>query len=215
MRSAIFSRLAISLFDKFSSSESSTSCSRRLRFVTESVFSRRPCPVRIESTNPDSTDRGTQNPPAATSGSARTSWSRASTYVSNPFTPKRSSEKLFASLCCSPTTISRDSGQRSSRFVSSAPVAGLAAWASTTYTLAFGGSSARRSGASVDSSCFKITLNCDFASNRSNSLSTSGCGESMQTVSLELALFVATFSSLGENCTNGQVPRKPMFSNCY
>src|SRR5229473_1795459 len=80
----------------------------------------------------------------------------------------------------------RDSGERSIRLVKSAPVAGLAAWPSTTYTLAFGGSKVRRSGARVDSSCLAMTLKCDLAKRRSNSPSTSGCGESMQTVSFEL-----------------------------
>src|SRR5712692_9248875 len=100
----------------------------------------------------------------------------------------------------------RDSGERSIRLVKSAPVAGLAAWPSTTYTLAFGGSKVRRSGARVESSHLAMTLKCDLANRRSNSPSTSGCGESMQTVSFELVLFVATvFSSLRETCPNGQV----------
>src|SRR5207249_9247092 len=62
----MLSLLAISLFERFSSSESRTSCSRRLRLVTESVFRRRPWPVRMESTNPERSWRGTQNPPLAT-----------------------------------------------------------------------------------------------------------------------------------------------------
>src|SRR5580698_7876032 len=53
----MLSLLAISLLERFSSNESRTSCSRRLRLVTVSVLRRRPWPVRIESTNPDTTDR--------------------------------------------------------------------------------------------------------------------------------------------------------------
>src|SRR5258707_656101 len=49
----MLSLLAISLSERFSSSESRTSGSRRLRFVTESVLRRRPWPVRMESTNPE------------------------------------------------------------------------------------------------------------------------------------------------------------------
>ena len=37
-----------------------------------------PLLVSIESTKPDSTERGTQKPPCETRGSARASWSRAS-----------------------------------------------------------------------------------------------------------------------------------------
>src|SRR5882724_1820226 len=79
VRSAMLSLLAISLFERFSRSESRTSCSGRLRFVTASVFRRRHWPMRMESTKPDRTERGTQKPPTATSGKARINCSRAST----------------------------------------------------------------------------------------------------------------------------------------
>src|ERR1700739_73809 len=73
VRSAMFSLLAISLLERFSSSESRTSCSRRLRLATESDFRRRVWPERIESTKPERTVRGTQKPPVATRGRARMS----------------------------------------------------------------------------------------------------------------------------------------------
>jgi hypothetical protein len=45
----------------------------------------------------------------------------------------------------------------------------------------------------VDSSCLTMTLNCGaFESKRSNSLSTNGCGERMQTVSLVFVRLVDT-----------------------
>jgi hypothetical protein len=50
----------------------------------------------------------------------------------------------------------------------------------------------RRSGASVDSSCMTMTLKGAFARIRSNSLSTRGCGERIQTVSLAAAFLAAT-----------------------
>ena len=45
----------------------------------------------------------------------------------------------------------------------------------------------------MDSSCFAITLNGVLARSRSNSPSTRGCGERMQTVNLVLARLVVTF----------------------
>src|SRR5262249_37954354 len=78
VRSAMLSLPAISLFERVSRSESRTSCSRRLRLATESDLSRRVWPARIESTKPERRVRGTQKPPLATSGRARTNWSRAS-----------------------------------------------------------------------------------------------------------------------------------------
>src|SRR6202158_2728559 len=73
VRSAMLSLLAISLLERFSRSESRTSCSRRLRLATESDFRRRVWPESIESTKPERTVRGTQKPPVATSGNARMS----------------------------------------------------------------------------------------------------------------------------------------------
>src|SRR5256885_17157244 len=82
-------------------------------------------------------------------------------------------------------------------------------------TWARGGSRVRRSGAGVDSSCLENTLNGAFARMRSNSLSTNGCGERMQTASLEEARFVVTVCQGIENWPNGQVPLVFLFSNCY
>ena len=70
MRSAMLSLLAISLLERFSRSESRTSCSRRLRLVTESVFRRRPWPVRMESTKPE---RSSAWDPETTAGDKRQS----------------------------------------------------------------------------------------------------------------------------------------------
>src|SRR5580692_518632 len=70
------------------------------------------------------------------------------------------------------------------------------------------------SGASVDSSCLTTTLNGAFDKTRSNSLSTRGCGERMQTVIFELRL-VATMCQPSQNCPKGQVSWKGLFSNCY
>src|SRR5271169_6121591 len=72
------------------------------------------------------------------------------------------------------------------------------------------------SGASVDSSCLTTTLTpCALDKTRSNSLSTRGCGERMQTDSLELVRLVATVCQRSENCPKGQVSWKGLFSNCY
>src|ERR1044071_8900293 len=68
VRSAMLSLPAISLLERFSSRESRTSCSRRLKLATESDLRRRVWPERMESTKPERTVRGTQKPPAATSG---------------------------------------------------------------------------------------------------------------------------------------------------
>src|SRR5260370_19341705 len=67
------------------------------------------------------------------------------------------------------------------------------------------GSRVRRSGARVDSSCLTITLNWDFAKMRSNSLSTKGCGERMQTVNFVEVRFVVTVRQSIENWPKGQV----------
>jgi hypothetical protein len=50
---------------------------------------------------------------------------------------------------------------------------------------------------------------------RSNSLSTRGCGERMQTINLEDARFVVTICQRSENWPKGQVPLASLFSNCY
>src|SRR4029077_18074223 len=71
------------------------------------------------------------------------------------------------------------------------------------------------SGASVDSSCLTTTLNEAFDKTRSNSLSTRGCGDRMQTVSFEDTRLVATMCQRSENCPLGQVSWKGLFSNCY
>src|SRR5260370_17509119 len=70
---------------------------------------------------------------------------------------------------------------------------------------ALGGVRVRRSGARVDSSCLTITLNWDFAKMRSNSLSTKGCGERMQTVNFVEVRFVVTVRQSIENWPKGQV----------
>jgi hypothetical protein len=57
----------------------------------------------------------------------------------------------------------------------------------------------------VDSSCLRITLNWDLARMRSNSLSTRGCGERMQTVSFVEVRFVVTVRQIIENWPKGQV----------
>src|SRR5579859_74756 len=64
------------------------------------------------------------------------------------------------------------------------------------------------SGASVDSSCLTTTLNGAFDKTRSNSLSTRGCGDRMQTISFEDARLVATMCQRSENCPMGQVSWK-------
>src|ERR1700686_1394387 len=56
VRSAMLSLLAISLLERFSRSESRTSCSRRLRLATESDLRRRVCPERMGSTKRKSAD---------------------------------------------------------------------------------------------------------------------------------------------------------------
>jgi len=74
----------------------------------------------------------------------------------------------------------------------------------------------RKSGARVDSSCLEMTLNWEaLPSKRSNSVSTSGCGESRQTVSLEAIVFVATVLEGRETQAFGQGPWDQMFTNCY
>src|SRR5579864_2467182 len=90
---------------------------------------------------------------------------------------------------------------------SSAPAAGLATCASTTYTVALGIGKCRKSGPSVDSKCLEIVLNSGFPSTRSNSLSTSGCGESRQTCkAFFLAVFFTDFESIGTgNAEQGSV----------
>jgi hypothetical protein len=50
---------------------------------------------------------------------------------------------------------------------------------------------------------------------RSNSVSTKGCGESRQTVSLEAIVFVATVLEGRESRAMGQGPWGQMFTNCY
>ncbi len=57
----------------------------------------------------------------------------------------------------------------------------------------------------MDSSCLRTTLNWDLAKMRSNSLSTRGCGERMQTVSFEEVRFVVTVRQIIENWPKGQV----------
>ena len=57
----------------------------------------------------------------------------------------------------------------------------------------------------MDSSCLRITLNWDLARMRSNSLSTRGCGERMQTVSFVEVRFVVTVRQIIENWPKGQV----------
>src|SRR5437870_3353885 len=81
--------------------------------------------------------------------------------------------------------------------------------------LGAGRSTVRRSGASVDSSCLENTLNGAFARMRSNSLSTKGWGERMQTASLEEARLVVTVCQGIENWPKGQVPLTDLSSNCY
>src|SRR5271170_4542174 len=103
--------------------------------------------------------------------------------------------------------------------VSKAPVAWRAACASITYTCALGGSRLRKSGASVDSNCLGITLKWGaLANRRSNSLSTRGCGDNKQTVSLEDMRFGATVATVlegSERQAQGQEPWAPMFTSCY
>src|SRR5216684_4952721 len=85
---------------------------------------------------------------------------------------------MRASLCCSRI------------LESSAPAAGFATCASTTYTTALGIGKWRKSGPRVDSKCLKTVLNAGFASTRWNSLRTRGCGEIRQTCN---AFFLAGF----------------------
>jgi len=58
-------------------------------------------------------------------------------------------------------------------------------------------------------------LNGAFSKIRSNSLSTSGCGDKMHTISFEDPRFVFTCASLKENWPKGQGPLADMFLNCY
>src|SRR5260370_12003756 len=95
VRSAMLSLLAISLLERFSRSESRTSCSRRLRLVTESVFRRGPWPVRMESTNPEGSWGGAQKPPLGQSGSARIHFSGSATSLNRPFHPLHHVGKHF------------------------------------------------------------------------------------------------------------------------
>jgi len=74
----------------------------------------------------------------------------------------------------------------------------------------------RKSGASVDSSCLEMTLNWEaLPSRRSNSVSTRGCGERRQTVSLEAIVFVATVLEGRECWAMEQGTWGQMFTNCY
>ena len=72
----------------------------------------------------------------------------------------------------------------------------------------------RKSGPSVDSKCLEIVLNSGFASTRSNSLSTKGCGESRQTCSIFfLADFFTDFEIIGtaneeQGSVNGELRRR-------
>jgi hypothetical protein len=60
-----------------------------------------------------------------------------------------------------------------------------------------------------------MTLNWGLFKTRSNSLSTSGWGESKQTVSFELVRFVATVRQGRKNWPEGQGGLGGVFSNCY
>src|SRR5665213_2792119 len=96
---------------------------------------------------------------------------------------------------------------RASRFCSRilesrALAAGLATCASTTYTVALGMGRWRRSGPSVDSMCLDIVLKSGFASTRSNSLSTKGCGEIRHTCNaFFLTGFFTDFEVIGRRDT--------------
>src|SRR5579863_10067895 len=74
----------------------------------------------------------------------------------------------------------------------------------------------RKSGPSVDSICLEIVLNSGFASKRSNSLSTRGCGESRQTCNaFFLAGFFTDFEIIGtvnteQGSFNGKLRRRTM-----
>ena len=57
----------------------------------------------------------------------------------------------------------------------------------------------------MDSNCLAITLNWGLANSRSNSPSTRGCGDRMQTFSFVLARFVVTFADAVRVVTNASV----------